>query len=44
MRRWRFLVKRQPSIPVGDVAARRIVTDPRTAGCEQRGRLSGVPR
>ena len=44
MRRCRFLVKRQPSIPVGDVAARRIVTDPRTAGCEQRGRLSGVPR
>jgi hypothetical protein len=39
MRRWRFPVKRQPSIPVGDVAARRIVADPRTAGCEQRGQI-----
>jgi hypothetical protein len=30
-------MKRQPSIPVRDLAARRIVTDARTAGSEQKG-------
>ena len=37
MRRSRFPMKRQPSIPVRDLAARHIVTDARTAGSEQRG-------
>lgn len=37
MRHSRFPMKRQPSIPVGDVAARNIVTDTRIAGSEQRG-------
>ena len=36
-RRSRFPVKRQPSIPVRDPAARHIVTDARTAGSEQSG-------
>ena len=37
MRRSRFPMKRQPSIPVRDLAARHIVTDARTAGSKQRG-------
>ncbi len=37
MRRSRFPMKRKPSIPVRDLAARHIVTDARTAGPKQRG-------
>jgi len=37
MRRSRFPMKRQPATPVGDVAARHIVTHARPAGSEQRG-------
>jgi len=37
MRRWRFPMTRQPATPVGDVAARHIVTDARPPGSEQRG-------
>jgi hypothetical protein len=33
----RFRMKRQPSIPVRDMAAHHTVTDARTAGSEQRG-------
>ena len=35
MRRWHFPMKRQPSIPVRDEAARQLVTDTPTAGSEQ---------
>jgi hypothetical protein len=37
MRRSRFPMKQQPATPVGDVAARHIVTDARTADSAQRG-------
>jgi hypothetical protein len=35
MRRSRFPMKRQPATPLGELAARHVVTDARIAGFEQ---------